>query len=373
MHLPLKSLAVLLALCLLGLHATRSVALDINDGEAVVVDYQVDDDVMVYAGGSLSVQDGAVINGEVIVEGALVVSGGSLPGGGNDVFLKGSSTSRIDGGVIDSSGLGSFRVQEDAVLEVNGGDWSISGLYVQDDARADFKDVTYESGNAYFQGDAIVTVSGGDWLVFNLYMQGSAQTTLEGGTFLGQSVYFQGQSSSIVSGGEFILAGSFFFQGSSNQEITGGLFNSNDNSAAAFVFRQDSTTLIKGGTFQAEIDIFAVSQNGVVEISGGNLSSIINVADTGAVRLFGHSRFNYPFATYEASSELDGAAVTGQLFSGEEISVPVVSINDGGSVVLARLTNPALVMPVSTMALWQLGVLAVLLGMLAWFRDRKFG
>lgn len=372
MHLPFKSLAVLLALFLFGLHATRLAALDINDGEAVVVDYQVDDDVMVYAGGSLNVQDGAVINGEVIVEGALVVSGGSLPGGGNDVFLKGSSTSRIDGGVIDSSGLGKFRIQEDAVLEVNGGDWSMSSLYVEDDARADFKDGTYDFVSLFFQDDAIVTVSGGDWEVFSLYLQGRAQTTLEGGTFLGESVYFQGQSSSIVSGGEFLLGGSFFFQGSSNQEITGGLFSSNDNSAAAFVFRQTSTTLIKGGTFQAAIDLFAVSQNGVVEITGGDLSSAINVADSGVVRLFGHSRFNYPFGIYEAGSELDGAAVTGQLFSGEEISVAGVSI-DGGSVVLARLTNPALVVPVSTMALWQLGLLASLLGMLAWCRDRKFG
>ena len=371
MNVQFKSLAVLLALCLLGLHATRSVALDINDGEVVVIDYQVDDDVMVYAGGSLSVQDGAVINGEVIVEGALVVSGGSLSGGVNDVFLKGSSTSRIDGGVIDSPG---FRVQEDAVLEVNGGDWSMGSLWVQDDARADFKDGTYDLVSSYFQDDAVVTVSGGDWSVFGLYLQGRAQTTLEGGVFVGQSVYFQGHSSSVVSGGEFILGGSFFFQGSSNQEITGGLFSSNDSSAAAFVFRQESTTLIKGGTFLAAIDVFVVSQNGVVEITGGNLSSIVNVGGTGGVvRLFGHSRFNYPFGTYGAGSELDGAAVTGQLFSGEEISVPGVSINDGGSVVLARLTNPALVMPVSTMALWQLGVLAFLLGMLAWFRDRKFG
>lgn len=373
MNLPFKSLAVLLALCLLGLHATRLAALDINDGEAVVVDYQLTGDVRVHAGGSLSVQDGAVINGEVIVEGALVVSGGSLPGGVNDVFLKGSSTSRIDGGVIDSSGMGIFRVQEDAVLEVNGGDWNMGSLYVQDDARADFKDGTYDLASSYFQDDAVVTVSGGDWSVFSLYLQGSAQTTLEGGAFGGESVYFQQQSSSVVSGGEFILGGSFFFQGSSNQEITGGLFNSNGNQGAAFVFGQESTTLIKGGTFQAEIDVFAVSQNGVVEITGGNLSSIVNVADTGVVRLFGHSRFNYPFGTYEASSELDGAAVTGQLFSGEGISIPGVSINDDGSVVLARLTNPALVVPVSTMALWQLGLLASLLGMLAWFRDRKFG
>ena len=368
MHLLLKAPAVLLAPFLALLHVGHSAALVVNEGESVVIDYQVEEDVTVSAGGSLSVEEGGVINGRLIVEGALVVSGGSLPGADNRVFLEGSSSTVINGGAIDSGGQGDFFVQENAVVEVNGGEWNVDDLYVQGDASAKFEAGTYDVNRVYFQGDSVVKVSGGDWAFSNLYLQGSARTTLEGGVFSGEKMYLQGQSSTLVSGGEFVLEETFYFQQSSYQEIAGGSFVSN-SVEPAFYYRNDSKTLISGGIFQAlNNNLFSISAN--VEVTGGKINSVLNVGFDGSLSLVGPS-FNYPFGTYEAFQM--GGSLSGRLFSGEEISIPLININDNARVILERRINPALLEPVPTMAPWLLGVLMFLLGMLGWFRYREFG
>ena len=187
---------------------------------------------------------------------------------------------------------------------------------------------------------AELTVSGGVWNIDRFYIQDNARTNFSGGVFNGDNYYFQGfggGSLSSISGGEFSLTGTLYSQGDAQLTITGGVFS--DDAGGDFRVLGDSSTEIRGGSFNLPI-----------QIASGQLS------------IFGHTAFNYPFGSYEDASDLDGATLTGRLFSGDTFS-SAIAISSDGKVTLVDLFNSALVVPVPTLPLFGLGILVSLLGL----------
>ena len=291
------------------LASVKGFALVVSDGQVVTVDSQLTEVVSVASGGTLNIVDGAVIDGDVTVSGSLIVTGGTL---------------------ATNPYTHNIRLEDFSSTEISGGTFNTNNFYVQDDAE--------------------LNVSGGVWNNDRFYIQGNARTNFSGGSFNGDIYYFQGfggGSLTTISGGEFTLAGGLFSQGEAQITITGGVFN--DDAGGDFI----------------------VQQNSSVEIRGGSYNTPITVRSSGQLSIFGHTVFNYPFGDYQAASDLDGATLIGRLFSGDSISTVITAIQDDGTVTLVRLFNPALVIPVPTISMWLLAVLAALVSMLAWFGYRR--
>ena len=277
-------------------------ALAVSNGEVVTVNSQLTEDVTVAAGGTLRVVEGAVIDGAITVSGSLIVTGGTL---------------------ATNTDTHNIKLEDSSSAEISGG--------------------TFNTNNFFVQDDAALTVSGGVWNNDRFYIQGNARTNFSGGSFNGDTYYFQGfggGSLSSISGGEFRLTGGLYSQGEAQITITGGVFS--DDAGGDFTVQQDSSMEIRGGSFNLPIQI----------------------KQSGQLSIFGHTSFNYPFGSYEDASDVDGATLTGRLFSGDTFS-STIAIQDGSAakVTLVNLFNSALGLPVPTLPLFGLGILVSLLGL----------
>ena len=285
-----------------ALVTTQASALAVSNGEVVTVNSQLTEDVTVAAGGTLRVVEGAVIDGAITVSGSLIVTGGTL---------------------ATNTDTHNIKLEDSSSAEISGG--------------------TFNTNNFYVQDDAALTVSGGVWNNDVFYIQGNARTNFSGGSFNGHTYYFQGfggGSLSSISGGEFRLTGGLYSQGEAQITITGGVFS--DDAGGDFTVQQDSSMEIRGGSFNLPIQI----------------------KQSGQLSIFGHTSFNYPFGSYEDASDVDGATLTGRLFSGDTFS-STIAIQDGSAAkaTLVNLFNSALVVPVPTLPLFGLGILVSLLGL----------
>ena len=285
-----------------ALVTTQASALAVSNGEVVTVNSQLTEDVTVAAGGTLRVVEGAVIDGAITVSGSLIVTGGTL---------------------ATNTDTHNINLEDSSSAEISGGTFNTNSFFVKDDAA--------------------LTVSGGVWNNDRFYIQGNARTNFSGGSFNGDTYYFQGSgggSLSSISGGEFRLTGGLYSQGEAQITITGGVFS--DDAGGDFIVQQDSSMEIRGGSFNLPIQI----------------------KRSGQLSIFGHTSFNYPFGSYEDASDVDGATLTGRLFSGDTFS-STIAIQDGSAakVTLVNLFNSALVVPVPTLPLFGLGILVSLLGL----------
>ena len=267
-------------------------------------------------------------------------------------------------------------IQDSATVRIAGGTWRASTMFVQDFANLHVVDGDFVvSSRVYFQEGATTMVDGGNWAVRDMYLQGESRNSISGGTFSGRFLYFQGTANNVVSGGEFDFE-SVYFQGLDGPMqatlITGGVFNvaAGGGGTDGIYVQRDAITRIHGGVFNSVSDLFVLKGSSVTEMKGGSFTSPFDVAGLAELSIIGHSRFNFPLGRYESDSALDGATLTGTLFSGEALSAEISSIEDDGSVVLVQQTNPALIVPVPTVTNLFLVALSGLISLIGLMRLR---